>query len=171
MASGNFVSNIGHCRQRAIITICQRFEKERFAGHWAREFGQYRYGRSRKVTVCVVLINILQTNFSSRRKVDFWYDFVKENKIKAFVEHTTCPTLRLGAEQLLRLSGLGGMKANTLVLNIDDDLGHDITAVVKDALCLEKNVVLFSNIESLNRQLLSVCAKRDMFFCKFVYKN
>lgn len=93
--------------------------------------------------------------FSSRRKLDFWCDFVRENKIKAFVEHTTCPTLRLGAEQLLRLSGLGGMKANTLVLNIDHDIDQ-VNNIVKDALCLEKNVVLLRNIENLNRQILSV---------------
>lgn len=91
---------------------------------------------------------------SSRRKLDFWCDFVRENKIKAFVEHTTCPTLRLGAEQLLRLSGLGGMKANTLVLNIDHDIDQ-VNNIVKDALCLEKNVVLLRNIENLNRQILS----------------
>ena len=91
---------------------------------------------------------------SSRRKLDFWCDFVKENKIKAFVEHTTCPSLRFGSDQLLRLSGLGGMKANTLVLNIDNSV-KDMDKIVNDAINLEKNVVLLRNIDAFNRQLLT----------------
>ena len=43
-----------------------------------------------------------QDHFSLRKKLDFWIEFVKENKIKAFVEHTTAPSLRIGSEQLLR---------------------------------------------------------------------
>ena len=101
-------------------------------------------------------------SLSSQRRLDFWCDFVKEQKIKAFVEHTTCPNLRLGAEQLLRLSGLGGMKANTLVLNIDQDVS-DVNDIINDALCLERNVVLLRSIESLNRQVLQVEPFRNIF--------
>jgi len=39
---------------------------------------------------------------SQKRKLDFWVDFVKENKIKAFVEHTNAIDTRRGSEQLLR---------------------------------------------------------------------
>ena len=39
---------------------------------------------------------------SQRRKLDFWVDFVKENRIKAFVEHTNAVNNRQGSEQLLR---------------------------------------------------------------------
>ena len=39
---------------------------------------------------------------SQKRKLDFWIDFVKENKIKAFVEHTNAIDTRRGSEQLLR---------------------------------------------------------------------
>ena len=58
-----------------------------------------------------------------KQKLDFWIDFVKENRIKAFVEHTMAGSLRHGSEQLLRLSGLGGMKPNTLALSLDDTYG------------------------------------------------
>ena len=96
--------------------------------------------------------------FSSRRKLDFWCDFVKEHKIKSFVEHTSCPSLRLGAEQLLRLSGLGGMKANTLVLNIDNEIKQR-NKIINDAILLERNVVLLRNIDIFNRQILTVNKK------------
>lgn len=97
---------------------------------------------------------------SSKRKLNAWYDFVKKNQVKAFVEHTTCPDLRLGAEQLLRLSGLGGMKANTLVMNIDSptDSTKDI---ITDAIRLDRNVVLMKNVTSFNRNLLQ--GKNDNF--------
>jgi len=50
-----------------------------------------------------------------------WLNFVDNIGVKAFVELTLSPNVRNGTEHLLRLSGLGGMKPNTLVLGFHDD--------------------------------------------------
>jgi len=89
-----------------------------------------------------------------KRKLDFWIDFVKENKIKAFVEHTMAQTLRHGSEQLLRLSGLGGMKPNTLALSMDDTYG-DLSHLLSDAIKLEKNVILLKSLDLFDANLLA----------------
>jgi potassium/chloride transporter 9 len=101
-----------------------------------------------------------QDHSSLKNKLDFWVEFVKENKIKAFVEHTTAPSLRIGSEQLLRLSGLGGMKPNTLVLTIDDAYS-DLTSMLSDAIQMEKNLVLLKNLNFFDRSRLD--GKEEVF--------
>ncbi|XP_056421493.1 solute carrier family 12 member 9-like isoform X1 [Hyla sarda] len=47
---------------------------------------------------------------------DFWLQLVDELNIKAFVNLTLSDSVRYGAQQLLFISGLGGMRPNTVIM-------------------------------------------------------
>ncbi|CAF1049599.1 unnamed protein product [Rotaria sp. Silwood1] len=50
----------------------------------------------------------------------YWVSLIDNMKIKAFVDMTLAPTIRDGVLQLMRLSGLGGLRPNTVILGFYD---------------------------------------------------
>lgn len=50
----------------------------------------------------------------------YWLNFVDHMKVKAFIELTVAKSIREGAQHLMRLSGMGAMKPNMIVLGFLD---------------------------------------------------
>ncbi|XP_064392785.1 solute carrier family 12 member 9-like [Halichondria panicea] len=54
-------------------------------------------------------------------QLNAWLTFVEISKVKAFVELSIAPSIRMGTQNLLATAGLGGMKPNTIALGFYDD--------------------------------------------------
>jgi potassium/chloride transporter 9 len=61
------------------------------------------------------------------KELPAWMDLVDNMKVKAFVELTLSSTIKNGIHNLIRLSGLGGMKPNTVMIGFyDSTLPEDL---------------------------------------------
>ncbi|CAF1299864.1 unnamed protein product [Adineta ricciae] len=58
---------------------------------------------------------------SCSREYPHWISLIKQMKFKAFVNMTAAANIRDGVMHLMRLSGLGGLRPNTVILGFYDD--------------------------------------------------
>ncbi|KAJ3166031.1 hypothetical protein HDU88_003574 [Geranomyces variabilis] len=92
-----------------------------------RDFALVQFLNDLKKGGLFVLSTILKgDDFGSRladykRQMPAWLRYVDIAKIKAFVQITIAPTERIGAQNLLLGSGLGGMKPNILAMGFLED--------------------------------------------------
>ncbi|CAF1237544.1 unnamed protein product, partial [Didymodactylos carnosus] len=62
------------------------------------------------------------TGDACTKEYPFWLTLIDNMKIKAFVDMTLSSSIREGVLQLIRLSGLGGLRPNTVILGFYDNI-------------------------------------------------
>ncbi|XP_068186946.1 solute carrier family 12 member 9-like [Antennarius striatus] len=70
-----------------------------------------------------------------QQQYNFWLRLVDKLGVKAFVDLTLSPSVRQGTQHLLRITGLGGMKPNTLVLGFYDSCTPEDFFLQDSAFC------------------------------------
>ncbi|KAG9493895.1 hypothetical protein GDO78_001651 [Eleutherodactylus coqui] len=65
--------------------------------------------------VCLEELDVLPSD-PLQAQTDFWLQLVDKLNVKAFVNLTLSDSVRYGAQQLLFISGLGGMRPNTVIM-------------------------------------------------------
>uniref|UniRef100_UPI0037E9C710 solute carrier family 12 member 9 n=1 Tax=Semicossyphus pulcher TaxID=241346 RepID=UPI0037E9C710 len=70
-----------------------------------------------------------------QQQYNFWLSLVDKLDVKAFVDLSLSPSVRQGTQHLLRITGLGGMKPNTLILGFYDSCTPDDFFLQDTAFC------------------------------------
>ncbi|XP_067113118.1 solute carrier family 12 member 9 [Osmerus mordax] len=70
-----------------------------------------------------------------QQQYNFWLSLVDKLGVKAFVDLTLSLSVRQGTQHLLRITGLGGMKPNTLVLGFYDNCSPEDYFLHDPAFC------------------------------------
>ncbi|XP_038861461.1 solute carrier family 12 member 9-like isoform X2 [Salvelinus namaycush] len=73
-----------------------------------------------------------------QQQYNFWLSLVDKLGVKAFVDLTLSSSVRQGTQHLLRITGLGGMKPNTLVLGFYDSCTPEDYFLQDHAFCESK---------------------------------
>ncbi|XP_029925227.1 solute carrier family 12 member 9 [Myripristis murdjan] len=70
-----------------------------------------------------------------QQQYNFWLSLVDKLGVKAFVDLTLSPSVRQGTQHLLRITGLGGMKPNMLILGFYDNCTPEDFFLQDSAFC------------------------------------
>lgn len=119
--------------------------------------------------------NTSDTDQISEQILPKWLQFVEHLKVKSFVEITRARSVVEGFEQLARLSGLGGMKPNTLVISFFENQSSTENLNIVDVNAPEKSIINFSGyfdiLRKANSMTKNVCIFRNVDQLEMVPKG
>ena len=81
----------------------------------------------------------------SQNFIPKWMELIDYLNVKAFTEITRSKSIREGSEQLLRISGLGGMRPNTLILGFP---GFQVPKFMENSQFIENSSGVLDNTEA-----------------------